>query len=240
MNFLHYFKITKLVFTLFFIIQFHGLYCQTNTTETDSTKYGYGKWGLGFDFGPCSGFYFLYGTPKNKIKCECIVNIGLIFSYKKMHYAFRYMPTEGTLQKSLDYGQKWEKGNRFQSSNFELAIGYELLNKKVFNIIPIGSVGLLSFKTRSADNKKLLASTKYHFSWSVGTAFDFKLRTPALKKNKAKYSPESLKYNVSYWYLRVLTGIYPTYFQNPFDMNGGLYYFSISIGGHMKPAKVKK
>jgi hypothetical protein len=198
--------------------------------------YDYGKLGIGFDFCPCTGLYYLYGTPKDKIKPECIVNLGLTVSQNKIHYMFRLRPTEGALKQNLAYGQEWKEGNSFKSLNIELAAGYELLNKRIFNIIPIASVGLLSFTTIPNNENELSTSTKTYLSWSLGTAFDLKLNMPIREKNRFP----GYEYVVQYFNLRILTGISPTYFKVPFDMNGGLFYISASISGYFKgPKKIK-
>lgn len=225
-------KRTLLIFllTIFFA---STAFCQTDTTKT----YGYGKWGIGAELGPCTGMYFLTGNSKDKLnEGWCYANVGLTVSCKKFHYMLQLGGVSGSLKEDLLYGQDWKKGNSFGSVNLQLGIGYELLNTRYFNIIPFVSGGMKAFNTGPVDSPARPTATHFMPSYSAGTAFDFKINFPV----REKYRFPGYEYEVQYLYFRVLTGVYPAYFYDPLKVNGSLYFVNLSIGGYYKHRRENK
>lgn len=198
-------------------------YCQADTVETEKES----KWGFGGELGPCTGIYFLSGDAKQKLsEGWCYANAGVIISYSRVHFMLQVGGVSGSIREELSYGPEWKKENHFGSSNLQLSVGYELLNEKHLNIIPFVTGGMTAFNTRPDSTGSRGVATRFVGpSYAIGTAFDFKLNFPMFKKNRKP----SVVYTMGYLYLRVMTGIYPTYF-HPLDMNGGLGFVNVSLG----------
>lgn len=200
------------------------------------TEYDYGNWGVGAELGPCTGMFFLTGNSSQVIQDGwCYANIGLTFSYKKFHYTLRTGGIAGSIKKDLDFGENWNKGNNFGSSHLQLSVGYELLNRKWINIIPFASGGLVAFNTSSDGLEPKPNTTNKRPSYSIGTAFDFKINIPVKERNQFP----GYEYLRQYLYFRMLTGIYPTYFQNPLDIKGSMYFINLSIGAYTGSVRTK-
>lgn len=140
-----------------------------------------------------------------------------------------------TLKDSLPYGLHWKKGNDFGYAHLQLSIGYEWINTKRINIIPFVSGGLKSFRVTEKDNDDESSKTKMTPSYSIGFALDFKINSPVKVKNKFPGS----EYEIQYFYVRILSGVFPNYFENPLNVGGMLYYINLSIGAFWKPHRKK-
>lgn len=225
-------KLSALLFTLVFcrvIIAFG----QTETTETHER----GHWGVGVELGPCSGMYFLTGQANKSLNHGwCYANVGLTVTYKKYHFILQTGGISGSIQNDLSIGQEWKKDNNFGSVNLQLAAGYQLLNTKWFNIIPFVSGGATVFNTGpDVDNAKKTTS-RWSPSYSIGSAFDFKVNFPVSKRNRFP----GHEYVRQYLYLRLITGISPTYFDLQLDMKGAMYFVNLSIGGFYSGVREKR
>lgn len=135
-----------------------------------------------------------------------------------------------TQKADLQFEPNWKKNNQFGSSNLQLLTGYYLLNKKHFNIVPFVTVGATAFNSRPDSTGAMGASTNLFPSYSFGVAYDFKMNLPVKKKNQFP----GYEHIVQYMYFRLLTGAYPTYFQTPLKLNGGMYYINLSLGIYYK------
>ena len=191
-----------------------------------------GQWGLGFDFGPCTGAFFLSASAERKISPGCFANIGFIISYKKLHYMVRVGGLSGSIRETFVSNPGWKKGRTFNSGYGEMTVGYELIFSKFINIIPVITAGATSFASGSDDPPERLGTSTY-FTWGTGLALDLKLN------QKSKFWIPGEEYLVQYWYLRILAKIYPGYFQAPFDMTGNMYVLSFNIGGLYRPPSRK-
>lgn len=220
----------KIILLLITIASSLSSFCQ-DTLQT----YTYGKWGLGAELGPCTGMFFLTGDSKQKINDGwCYANVGLILSHNKFHYMVQTGGISTKLNDSIPYGELWKKGNHVGSVHLQLSVGYELINTKLINIIPFASGGLKSFSVDEGSDGAF-THTKMKPSYSVGFAFDFKIISPVKEKNKFSGS----EYEVQYFYVRILTGVYPNYLENSLNVNGSMYYVNLSLGAHWKPHRKK-
>ncbi|MBK9149243.1 MAG: hypothetical protein IPM12_15665 [Flavobacteriales bacterium] len=205
-------------------------------SDTADAEYDYGNWGVGAELGPCTGIFLLTGNAANMVQDGwCYANAGLTFSYRKVHYILQTGGISGSIISDLNYGENWNEGNGLGSTHLQLSVGYELLNTKRFTIIPFVSGGLKAFNSSSNSSEPKRESTNWIPSFSVGTAFDFKIHFPIKEKNQFP----GHEYVTQYLYFRVLTGVYPAYFQNPLDIRGSMYFINLSIGGYHKPGKKK-
>jgi len=216
-----------LVFILILIFGSFLTYCQT-----DSITFDYGRNGIGADLGPCTGLGFMTGNAKENFHCDCFANIGIIYSRDKIHYILRMTGMSGNLKKDLSFGSEWKQNYDFNSMDFELAMGYQVIDIKRFNVIPMISGGLKSFNVRE-NYEANVTRTKFTGTISAALAIDLKLHSPIKAKNKYPGSD----FTIQYWYIRLIGGIYPQYFDKPLDVNGGIYYLNISIGGYFKPRR---
>jgi hypothetical protein len=222
---------TFLVFVGAFLFSFKA-FCQLDTVA----EIPHGKWGFGMELGPCTGMYFLSGDAKGKIsEGWCYANVGLTLSYAKFHFMLQTGGVSGSVKEELAYGPEWKKGNRFGTAHLQLSVGYELLATRYFNIIPFVSGGFTAFNTQPDSTHAKGIATRFTPSYAAGTAFDLKMNFPVFKR---KRDPDVV-YTRSYLYLRLLTGIYPTYFQNPLGINGSMYFVNLSVGFYAsgRPAK---
>ncbi|MBL0262285.1 MAG: hypothetical protein IPQ05_00130 [Leptospiraceae bacterium] len=195
--------------------------------------YTFGKWGLGAELGPCTGMFFLTGDSKQKINDGwCYANVGLIMSYNKFHYMLQIGGISATLNDSIPFGDLWKKDNHIGSVHLQLSVGYELVNTKLVNVIPFASGGSKSFSTDEGSGNDY-SRTKMKPSYSLGFALDFKINSPVKEKNKFPGS----EYVVQYFYVRILSGIYPNYLDNSLNVNGSMYFVNLSTGGYFKPRR---
>jgi hypothetical protein len=223
-------RLIKLI--LFLVINVQA-YAQIDTTKTE---YDYGNWGIGAELGPCTGLFFLTGNAATQLNDGwCYANVGITFSYKKLHYILQTGGISGSIKEDLNFGENWNNGNFLGSAHLQLSVGYELLNTKRFNILPFVSGGITAFSSSSDNLFPKPKSTNWTPSYSIGTAFDFKINFPVKEKNQFP----GYEYAKQYLYFRILTGVYPTYFRNPLDINGSMYFINLSIGGYIKPGKIK-
>lgn len=190
------------------------MFAQTDTAFTPR----YGKFGWGMELGPVSGLYFLTGDAKQQLtQGWAYSSLGMTFSYARVHFMLQAGGASGKIREKLNYGSEWKKNNLFYTSNVQLSVGYEVLNTKHFSIIPFTTGGVTGFNTRAdstgADGYGVSAMT-----YAFGTAFDYKLNWQCL-------------------YFRVITGIYPTYFQRPLGMRGALGYANLSVGFYITNRK---
>jgi len=192
--------------------------------QTDSVPTReFGKWGGGLDVG---GGMFLSGASKGMINDGLTyINAGLTVSYSKFHFMLQTGGMAGSLKRELAYSPEWKQGNRFSSTHHQLSVGYELLCTRHFNILPFASGGMVKFSTPSEIEDADWIDTRYAPMYSVGAAFDFKINAPT-KKNR---EPDA-EYETSYYYFRLMTGVYPGYFQNPLGMKGAMCFVNLSVG----------
>ena len=202
--------------------------------QTDSLEFSKGDWGIGFDFGPCTGFGSVYGDAKDYINTECHVNIGLIFIKNKIHYNARLNVMTGGLKNDLEFDNDWENDNSFQTTNLDLALGYHLIDSRRFNVIPFLSSGVKYHNTFNKHNDES-TSLEGLFSFGASLAIDYKFHFPIREKNKYPGSD----YTQQYLYLRLLGGIYPNHYSQKLDISGGLTYLNFTIGGNFIPHKKK-
>lgn len=200
--------------------------------QSDSTKFTKGDWGVGFDFGPCTGIGSSYGEARKYISNDCHVNIGLIFIKKKIHYVARLEATTGKLLKSLEFDNKWKQHNGFQSTNLELALGYHLVDIKRLNIVPFISSGVKYFNTYNSKND-VSYSLNGMFNYGLSLAIDYKIHFPIRSKNEYPGS----KFTQQYLYIRLLGGIYPNYYNKTLNLKGGMTFLNLTIGGNFIPRK---
>jgi len=184
-----------------------------SSAQTDTTEI-YGKWGFGMELGPASGMYFLSGEAKQKISEGWgYSSLGITVSYARFHFMLQLGGMGGDIKQTLDYSPDWKQGNEFFTSNMQLSVGYEVLHTKWFRIIPFVTGGRTGFNTRPQHLRNpsfYSIGTEYAF----GSAFDFKLNWQCL-------------------YFRIISGIYPTYFQQALHMNGSLVYANLSVGFYL-------
>lgn len=216
------------------ILLFLSLFSTTILAQSDSTEFIKGSRGIGFDFGPCTGIGSLYGDAGAFIKPECHVNVGLIYIRNKIHYVARLGALEGEIKKDLAFNDKWKKGNGFQSTNLELALGYHWIDIKRFNVIPFISGGVKYFNSYNSETDKS-TSLNGLFSYGASLAIDYKIHFPIKDKN----DPCS-KITQQYLYLRLLSGIYPNFYRNEVDINGGMTFINLTIGGNFIPCQRKR
>lgn len=205
-------------------------------SQTDSViQYKRGTWGFGVELGPGTGKIFLTGDARQKLAEEWgFSNLGFTVSWKKLYCTTHLGGISSTLQESLAYGADWKKDNYFWSSHIQLSLGYELLHKKYFNIIPYVRGGSMAFSTRVDTSGAHGTSTPSVFSYAAGIAFDAKLPVPISKKKRG--DDPWYDYADNYLYLRLYTGVYPNYF-HPLNITGHLYYFNFSVGWYIRSAK---
>lgn len=220
----------KLLFTLSIFVL--SIYCQAQDIDSLFQK---GNTGIGFDFGPCTGIGFAYGEAAEYVDEECFMNMGLLFIHKKIHYVARLTAQTGGLQKTLPYDSLWSSGNSFQSTNYEAAIGYHLMDRHRFNVVPFVNGGIKSIVTRNQETD-YKASLKKSAVIGVSLAIDYKIHFPVKEKNAY---PGSTK-EQQYFYIRLIGGLYPGYYQNQLDIRGGLSYINLTIGGNYIPKMKKK
>ena len=135
-----------------------------------------------------------------------------------------------TIKEDLSFDTNWKKSNQFGSSNLQLLSGYQLLNKRHFNIIPFITLGATAFNTQPQDNSIKGASTNFRPSYSLGAAYDLKINFAVKKRNQFP----GYEHVVQYMYFRLITGVYPTYFQTQLKLNGSMYYANLSVGFYAK------
>lgn len=202
-------------------------------SQQDTVRFDYGRSGIGAELGPCTGLGFLYGNSQESINCDCFANVGVIYTHNKMHYSIRMAGMSGFLKDDLDFGTEWRKNYDFNSMNLEMSVGYQILDIKRFNIIPMITGGLKSFNIRE-DVGEDVTKTNYYGTISFSSAIDIKFHLPVKEKNKCPGS----EYTIQYLYIRLIGGIYPNYFKNPFGLDGGIYYFNLSLGAYYRPRKI--
>src|ERR1700740_63335 len=134
-----------LFFILLGLVSFSNLFCQLDTIN----NYKSGKLGVGAELGPSSGAYFLTGSSKNKINNGSFSNVAFIFSYNKLHFTGRLGGISGSIKETILGNPNWNKGSSLWTSHIELAVGYQLLNTKRFNIIPYIGGGLQGFNIKN-------------------------------------------------------------------------------------------
>lgn len=200
--------------------------------QSDSLEFRKGDWGIGFDFGPCTGFGSIYGDAKNYISPECHVNIGLIFIKDKIHYNARLSVMTGELKKDLEFDNNWNKESSFQSTNLDLALGYHLIDSRRFNVIPFLSVGSKYFNSFEKDLDQS-NSVGGFFSYGASLAVDYKIHFAVKEKNRYPGSD----FTQQYLYIRVLGGVYPNHYSNVLNLYGSLTFINFTIGGNFIPEK---
>jgi hypothetical protein len=206
-----------------------NLFGQSDTIATSTGS----KWGIGLEFGPCTGWFFATGEASQKINDGwCYANVGATFSWKRIHYTFHIGGLSGSLDEDLDYGTDWKKTNRFGSSHLQLSAAYEWVNTKHFNVMPFLNAGLVAFNSGPDSIAANPTATGWLPTASLGTIFDLKLNLPVLPKNRS----EDYEYGNQYYYLRIITGVYPAYFRNPFRLNGSMYFISLNLGFYLRAA----
>lgn len=89
----------KLILILLLVGNSFGL-----SAQTDSVTFQKGIAGIGFDFGPCTGFGFTYGVAKDVVDCDCFANVGLIYTRKKLYTSIRMAGMSGELLNDISYG----------------------------------------------------------------------------------------------------------------------------------------
>lgn len=202
--------------------------------QSDSSKFDYGIFGIGAEMGPATGMGFIYGESKDFVKNGNFANVAVNFTNKKQYYSLKMGGLSTEIKKDMSYGEDWKEDYMLSSLNFELGFGYHLINSKRFNVIPILSGGIKSINTREGVGDDVIA-TDYVGMFSASIATDVKFH---IKTKEANRYP-GYEYTVQYWYIRVLNGICPNYFSNPLKMDGGVYYFNISLGIYYKPRLIK-
>lgn len=95
--------------------------------------------------------------------------------------------------------------------------------------------GLKQFNIRQ-DVGEEVTKTKYFGTYSLSTAIDIKLHSKIKKKNQYP----GHEFTEQYWYLRIIGGVYPSYFKRPLSIDGGIYYLNISLGGYFKTRGIKQ
>ena len=202
--------------------------------QSDSLEFSKGDWGIGFDFGPCTGFGSIYGDAEEYINPECHVNIGLIFIKNKIHYNARLSVMTGGIRKDFDFDSNWKNENSFQSTNLDLALGYHLIDSRRFNVIPFLSLGVKYFNSfdKYLDQSNSIGG---FFSYGASIAIDYKIHFPVKEKNKYPGSD----FTQQYLYIRLLGGVYPTHYLNDLNLKGGLTFINFTIGGNFIPKKKK-
>ena len=199
-----------------------------------STTYDYGIWGIGAELGPCTGMFFLTGNANEMLNdMWCYANVGVTFSHKRTHFIVQTGGISGSIKESLGLGPEWKKGNHFGSVNLQLSLGYELLNTKHFNIIPFLSGGITAFNTQVDSIDAIGTSTNWTPSYSFGSAFDFKINF--FRKKKHQFPGH--EFETRYLYFRLITGMYPTYFNRALDIHGAMYFVNLSVGVFYKPPR---
>ena len=183
--------------------------------------------GYGIEIGPCTVLFLLTGSSKDKLNDGwCFANVGFYFKYNRFHYILHTGGISSSIKENLTFSENWDEENRFGSLNLELSVGYELFNNRYFNIIPYLSGGLKSFNTRYDSINAEVTKTNLKLSYSLGTAFDFKIDLPIKEENKfLRFSKDN-----PYLYFRALTGVYPNYLKSPLRINGSLFFINLSLG----------
>ena len=200
--------------------------------QSGSHGFKKGDWGVGFDFGPCTGLGATFGDAREYIDPECHVNIGLIFIKNKIHYNARLSAMSGGVRKDLEFNTGWKEDNSFQSTNLDLAVGYHLIDSRRFNIIPFLSAGV-KYHAFSDNDLDQSYSTVGTFSYGASLAIDYKIHFPVKEKNKYPGSD----FTQQYLYIRLLGGVYPNHYSNHLNLNGGLTFINLTIGGNIIPEK---
>ena len=223
-------KTVKLGRTLLLIILLVN--AVTGISQTDSVDYKLR--GVGFNFGPCTGLGLTTGHSKNLIKVNCQANLGINYIAGPVDFSLRFGGSSGNLLQDLDYDTNWKEGFMFNSLNFELGIGYHILNLRKIGIIPILAAGYKNFNVREKNGSQI-TKTNGDIVWSPMIAFDYKMHSPktSLEDFKKRNGEQQ------YWSIRLTIGAYPNYFKNPFNIEGNLYYVNLSFGGNLI-AKGKK
>lgn len=213
-------KIATLLFLLALQV---SVYAQSDSLQKPRASH----WGFGMELGPCTGKYFLTGEAKQYISEGCIANVSITISYDKFHFIMQLGGISGSIKNELSHGLEWKMGNNFGSSHLQLSFGYELLSTRRLNIIPFASGGMTVFNTRLDTTGSFGAGhSRWSASYSVGSAFDFKMNFPLFKKNREP----GVDHGRAYLYFRVLTGIYPNYFRQQLGINGSMYFVNLSVG----------
>jgi hypothetical protein len=216
----------KFIILILTIFQSITVFCQADTLHLKP-----GRIGIGAELGPCTGKFFLTGDADKKLNSGwCYANVGITGSFNKIYFAIQMGGLSSSQKADLTFNDKWKENNGFTSTNFQLLTGYHLLNKRHFNIIPFVTLGTTAFNTLPKDKSITGASTNFQPSYSVGAAYDLKLNFPVKKRNQLP----GQEHIVQYMYLRLLSGVYPTYFQTQLKLNGAMYYINLSIGCYIK------
>lgn len=230
MLFLKPYRVLKFLACLSLILCSSNLFSQSDSIQSDEDA----NWGIGMEFGPCTGWFFATGESDQKINDgSCYANAGATFSWKRIHYTFHIGGLSASLEEDLNYGTDWNKNNRFGSSHLQISAAYELVNTRHFNVMPFLNGGLVAFSSGTDSTASNPSNTGWLPSASLGTIFDLKWNAPLLPKNRS----EDYEYGGAYYFLRVITGVYPAYFRNPFRLNGSMYFVSLNIGFYLKAIK---
>ena len=206
------------------MLYFISFLCSTNSyCQTDSSNTYKNKLLCGIEIGPATGLFFLTGNAKQQVnEGWCYANVGITLTYNRFQLMLQTGGITTTIKENLVYGQDWIKDYKIGSVNFQSSLGYQVVCNKSINVIPFITGGCKNFKAWDDKTNEGPGETKYTFTYALGSTIDYKI-----------YAPH-FGYGLVYFYLRILTGIYPNYFENPLKTNGNLYFINLSIGGVFK------
>lgn len=188
------------------------------------------KWGFGMDVG--SGYGILNGGLGDHFENNVPVVFGGDISYEKYLLYLRVYVGIGRTSQAFSYDGEWKNNLDVNIEVPELSLGYAMIDNHRFKLAPFAGLGFMKIsppekeKEKDGNDVSLGRTTGYIFGLNV----DYKL------KHKAKGIFSS--HENSYWLIRFRTGyMIPNMDREDDRFDGGMTFFTVTIGGFSHPLK---
>ncbi len=162
---------TKNKLVIIFIIKLTSLslIAQENNSlhyDLPEIKYGFGGGG---SFG--IGYSIFTGTLSEYVNNSASGNFGFIFSYDRFIYDIKLVVTNSDAYENYKHSKfHIPKDSTIQIFSFENTIGYSILDKKSFGLIPFAGVNVFNL-SKPIENK---SSGPDKIGFILGVCFDYK------------------------------------------------------------------
>ena len=157
---------------------------------------------------------------------------------KRFMYAFCLRMLEADLAQDMEHGDSlWQKGQRVGSTMIGTQLGYMIVDRPAYRIIPSAGIHLAGVVYRSKDDEE--SRTQRFVQPTIELNLDLKMNFKAQAEarragplDRERWSPR----RHGYWLLRATAGLAPLGFGPVISPQGSIVYFSIGAGGFMQAA----
>jgi hypothetical protein len=177
------------------------------------------------------GYSIPLGECGDKFRNGDFTGVDISLGRNKLFLIGSFSGTTNSLIDSLNYGVEWKSPHYLASLSFECGLGYALLHTRYFQYVPFISAGGVTFDLMQKDPITALDRTKSLPSFSIKSILYFNF----FGNTDAKPGRWAFAY-----FVRVMVGYYPIFYQQHFMLNGGQLVGSLGFGWHVGYRKNKK